>query len=106
MNRRTVPGTSIIEIVLPWIIVPVLILISIITHVRTKRRTVPVLYYKASSKLNAETTLTINRQVQYFCNEVRVNGWTTKDGTQSNPFLVPEPQGMKSHQLCLDVGGA
>jgi hypothetical protein len=41
-----------------------------------------------------------------FCNEVRANGWTTKDGTQWNPFLVPEPQDMKSHQLCLGVGGA
>jgi hypothetical protein len=37
-----VPGTSIIEIVVPpWMIVPILILISIVTHVRTKRRTVP-----------------------------------------------------------------
>jgi hypothetical protein len=41
-----------------------------------------------------------------FCNKVRANGWTTKDGTQWNTFLVPEPQDMKSHQLCLGVGGA
>jgi hypothetical protein len=41
-----------------------------------------------------------------FCNEVRANGKTTKDGTQWNPFLVPEPQDMKSHQFCLGVGGA
>jgi hypothetical protein len=35
--RYQVPGTSIIEIVVPpWMIVPILILISIVTHVRTK----------------------------------------------------------------------
>jgi hypothetical protein len=41
-----------------------------------------------------------------FCNEVRANGWTTKDGTQWNPFIVPDPQDMKSHQLFLGVDGA
>jgi hypothetical protein len=41
-----------------------------------------------------------------FCKEVRVIGWNTKYGTQWNPFLVPEPQDMKSHQLCPGGGGA
>jgi hypothetical protein len=40
-----------------------------------------------------------------FCNKVRANGWTTKYSTQWNPSLVPEPQDMKSHQLCLGVDG-
>jgi hypothetical protein len=36
-TRYQVPGTSIIEIVVPpWMIVSILILISIVTHVRTK----------------------------------------------------------------------
>jgi hypothetical protein len=41
-----------------------------------------------------------------FYNKVRENGLTTKYGTQWNPFIVPDPQDMKSHQLCLRVGGA
>jgi hypothetical protein len=32
-----------------------------------------------------------------------VNGLTLDDGTKWQPFLVPEPQDMKSHQLCMGV---
>jgi hypothetical protein len=41
-----------------------------------------------------------------FCNELRVNGLPLDDGTNWQPFLVPEPQDMKTYQLCLVVGGA
>jgi hypothetical protein len=41
-----------------------------------------------------------------FCNSVRVNGLVGSDGSQWQPFLISEPQDMKSHQICFGRGGA
>jgi hypothetical protein len=39
-------------------------------------------------------------------NHMRTEGLTLEDRTKWNIFLIPEPQDMKSHQLCLGCGGA
>jgi hypothetical protein len=41
-----------------------------------------------------------------FCNRLRAEGLFLEDGTKWRPFLIPEPQDMKSHQICLGRGGA
>jgi hypothetical protein len=41
-----------------------------------------------------------------FCNSVRVNGLVGSDGSQWQPFLIPEPQDMKSHKGCPGWDGA
>jgi hypothetical protein len=58
------------------------------------------------AKYNKSTYKKYFNYIFDFCNQVRANGWIEKDDTRWNPFLVPEPQYMKSCQLCISVGSA
>jgi hypothetical protein len=58
------------------------------------------------TKDNSRTYSTLFDHIFDFCNKVRDQVMTATDGTYWNPFLIPEPQDMKSNQICIGRGGA
>jgi hypothetical protein len=56
-------------------------------------------------KDNSKTYSILFDHIFYFCNSVTDQGKNASDGTQWNPFFIPETKDMKFHQNCLGRGG-